>query len=56
MLQAKDVADAIVFAINVPAHVCINELVISPSWNRIYMGAEDFKRLTKPSNSSSPKK
>jgi hypothetical protein len=24
--------------------VCINELVISPVWNRIYLGGEDLKR------------
>jgi hypothetical protein len=27
-----------------PAHVCINELVISPVWNRTYVGGEDLKR------------
>lgn len=56
MLKSEDVASAIAFALRAPAHVCINELVISPSWNRIYIGAEDFKRATSPSNSSSPKK
>jgi hypothetical protein len=24
--------------------VCINELVISPVWNRIYLGGEDLQR------------
>jgi NADP-dependent 3-hydroxy acid dehydrogenase YdfG len=44
MLKPEDVGDAIAYAINAPAHVCLNELVISPTWNRIYRGAEDFKR------------
>jgi NADP-dependent 3-hydroxy acid dehydrogenase YdfG len=56
MLKAEDVADAIAYVVAAPPHVCLNELVISPTWNRIYMGAEDFKRATRPSNSSSPKK
>lgn len=36
MLQADDVAAAVSFAVCAPPHVCINELVISPVWNRIY--------------------
>lgn len=56
MLKAGDVADAIRYVVSAPPHVCFNEIVISPSWNRIYIGAEDFKRPTNPSNSSSPKK
>jgi NAD(P)-dependent dehydrogenase (short-subunit alcohol dehydrogenase family) len=44
MLQPEDVADAVCYAIDAPAHVCLNEIVISPTWNRIYRGAEDLKR------------
>ena len=44
MLKPEDVGDAIAYAINAPAHVCLNELVISPTWNRIYRGADDFRR------------
>lgn len=36
MLQPQDVAEAILFAAEAPPNACINELVISPSWNRIY--------------------
>lgn len=43
MLQPEDVASAIVYAVTAPPRVCINELVISPSWNRIYLGAEDLE-------------
>lgn len=42
MLQPEDVGSAIAYAVTAPARVCINELVISPSWNRIYLGAEDL--------------
>ncbi len=43
MLKPEDVGDAIAYIANAPAHVCINELVISPTWNRIYIGADDLK-------------
>jgi NADP-dependent 3-hydroxy acid dehydrogenase YdfG len=42
MLQPEDVASAIAYAVTAPARVCINELVIAPSWNRIYVGADDL--------------
>jgi NADP-dependent 3-hydroxy acid dehydrogenase YdfG len=42
MLQPEDVASAIAYAVTAPARVCINELVIGPSWNRIYLGADDL--------------
>jgi hypothetical protein len=27
-----------------PPHVCINELVVTPVWNRLYVGGDDLKR------------
>ena len=42
MLQPEDVGSAIAYAVTAPPRVCINELVIGPSWNRIYIGAEDL--------------
>ena len=42
MLLPEDVGSAIAYAITAPPRVCINELVISPSWNRIYLGADDL--------------
>ncbi|MBA3478500.1 MAG: SDR family oxidoreductase [Lautropia sp.] len=42
MLQPEDVGAAVAYAVTAPARVCINELVISPSWNRIYLGADDL--------------
>ncbi len=44
MLKPQDVASAIVFALDAPPHVCLNELVISPVWNRMYIGGEDIQR------------
>jgi NAD(P)-dependent dehydrogenase (short-subunit alcohol dehydrogenase family) len=44
MLQEEDMGRTIRFIAEMPAHVCINELVISPVWNRIYIGGDDLKR------------
>jgi hypothetical protein len=27
-----------------PPHVCVNEILISPTWNRIYLGGPDIQR------------
>jgi NAD(P)-dependent dehydrogenase (short-subunit alcohol dehydrogenase family) len=43
MLKPEDVADAVAYAAGAPAHVCLNEIVISPRWNRIYLGADDLR-------------
>jgi NADP-dependent 3-hydroxy acid dehydrogenase YdfG len=37
MLQPKDMGDTIRFIAEMPAHVCINQLIISPTWNRMYI-------------------
>ena len=44
MLQEADLGRAIRFIAEMPPHVCINEMVISPVWNRIYIGGDDMKR------------
>lgn len=44
MLQEEDLGKSIRFVAEMPPRACINELVISPVWNRIYIGGEDFKR------------
>jgi len=44
MLQEGDLGHTIRFIAELPAHVCINELVITPVWNRIYLGGEDLRR------------
>lgn len=38
MLQPDDLGRTIRFIAEMPAHVCINELIISPTWNRIFIG------------------
>lgn len=43
MLQPDDVADVIRYVATAPAHVCLNEVLIGPTWNRIYLGAEDLR-------------
>jgi NAD(P)-dependent dehydrogenase (short-subunit alcohol dehydrogenase family) len=43
MLQPKDLGHTIRWLAELPPNVCINQLVISPTWNRIYIGAADLK-------------
>jgi NADP-dependent 3-hydroxy acid dehydrogenase YdfG len=37
MLQAEDLGRVIRFISELPAHVCINQLIVSPTWNRMYV-------------------
>lgn len=37
MLQPNHLADLILYVASLPASVCINEIVISPTWNRMYL-------------------
>jgi NADP-dependent 3-hydroxy acid dehydrogenase YdfG len=37
MVQAEDCGEIIAFLARLPAHVCINELTVSPTWNRGYV-------------------
>ncbi len=39
MVQPEDCGDLIRFIAELPPHVCINDLTISPTWNRGYVGA-----------------
>ena len=39
MLQPGDVADLILYVATLPAHVCLNEVWITPTWNRGYAAA-----------------
>jgi len=39
MLQPEDLADTILFVARMPASVCINEVLLSPTWNRGYVAA-----------------
>jgi len=44
MLQPEDLGRTIRFVAELPAHACVNELIISPTWNRIFLGATDIGR------------
>jgi NADP-dependent 3-hydroxy acid dehydrogenase YdfG len=44
MLQAEDLGRTIRFVAEAPAHVCFNEIVIAPTWNRLQVGAPEIKR------------
>jgi NADP-dependent 3-hydroxy acid dehydrogenase YdfG len=44
MLQIEDLGKTIRFVAELPPHACINEIVISPTWNRIYLGGSDLAR------------
>jgi len=39
MLQSEDVADLIRYVATLPKHVCINEVLVTPTWNRGYVKA-----------------
>lgn len=41
MLTVEDMGRTIRFVAEMPAHVCINEILISPTWNRFYQGFEE---------------
>jgi NADP-dependent 3-hydroxy acid dehydrogenase YdfG len=38
MLRPADLGATIRWIAEQPAHVCINEIIISPTWNRLYVG------------------
>jgi NADP-dependent 3-hydroxy acid dehydrogenase YdfG len=44
MLKPEDVARVIRFVAESPPHVCLNEIVVSPTWNRIYLGGRELVR------------
>ncbi len=39
MVQSEDCGAIIAFIARMPSHVCINELTVSPTWNRMYAQA-----------------
>ncbi len=41
MLQSGDLARTVRFVAESPAHVCLNEILISPTWNRFYQGMKE---------------
>ncbi len=42
MLQAEDLGAMVRYIAEAPAHVCINEVLISPTWNRSFVGVAEL--------------
>ncbi|MGD9863104.1 MAG: SDR family oxidoreductase [Pseudodonghicola sp.] len=42
MLQVDDLAATVRFVAEMPPHACVNEVLISPTWNRFYQGFEEL--------------
>ena len=38
MLQADDLGKTILFIASLPPRACVNEIIVSPTWNRFYLG------------------
>jgi NADP-dependent 3-hydroxy acid dehydrogenase YdfG len=47
MVQPEDVGDLIRYVATLPAHVVINEVMISPTWNRSYVAALDRSGMSR---------
>ncbi len=46
MVQSEDCGEIIAFIARLPKHVCINELTVSPTWNRLFVeGAQAIQVL-----------
>ena len=42
MLRMEDVGRVVRFVAESPAHVCVNEIVVSPTWNRLILGGGEM--------------
>jgi NADP-dependent 3-hydroxy acid dehydrogenase YdfG len=43
MLTQEDLGRTIRFVAEMPPHVCLNEIVITPTWNRLYVGGKELR-------------
>ena len=43
MLRMEDLGDLVRYVVTLPPHVCLNEVLISPTHNRFDIGADDLK-------------
>ena len=46
MVQPEDLGRAILFVATMPARACVNELIVSPTWNRFYLGGLEAPKKT----------
>lgn len=44
MLQPEDLGRTVRFVAEMPPRVCVNEILISPTWNRLFVGGADIAR------------
>jgi NADP-dependent 3-hydroxy acid dehydrogenase YdfG len=44
MLQAEDLGKTVLFIATLPARACVNEIIISPTWNRFIVGGLEAPR------------
>jgi NADP-dependent 3-hydroxy acid dehydrogenase YdfG len=44
MLQPEDLGRTIRFVAELPPRVCVNEILIAPTWNRFFVGGKDIAR------------
>ena len=42
MLKMEDVGRVVRFVAESPAHVCVNEIVVTPTWNRLILGGGEM--------------
>jgi NADP-dependent 3-hydroxy acid dehydrogenase YdfG len=49
MLKAEDLGRTIGFVAGMPPHVCLNEIVITPTWNRLLLGGREISLAPKAS-------
>ena len=42
MLQPEDIGRSVRFVAEMPPHVTINEILIAPTWNRMFLGGADI--------------
>jgi len=43
MLQPEDLGRTLAFIATLPARVCVNEIIVSPTWNRFLIGGLEFR-------------
>jgi NADP-dependent 3-hydroxy acid dehydrogenase YdfG len=41
MLQPEDLAETILYVARMPPRACVNEILISPTWNRFFLDRPD---------------
>lgn len=46
MLKAEDLGAIVRYIAEAPSHVCLNEILISPTWNRSFIGVKEAGGIT----------